>query len=181
MLRRRLLMAAGVLGVFAAGVALGLLLPRGAARATSDVRPGNAGNGEAVPRLEDWRYPGAVSRAYEGSPGFEDNGRLVVTPLHLQLWATPDDCDKVTAFYATKCGFDLKGGGDGGGSRMRGADLWAYLGVNDKEAGPLREQYLRRRCGSYDLTVVITRVRDEGRTRIALVYEPKVVESVPPK
>jgi hypothetical protein len=175
MARKHVLIATALLAVFAAGVGLGMAVQAAAGEKVSGSNRTAAANKEPAPPLEDWRYPGASDRGHEGSAGVEENGRLVVPPTHIQVWATPDDLDKVVAFYGRKCGFEQTGGGAGSGSRGRGDEIWVYFNPRTAQSGPSRETYLRRRGPSYDLTVCVTRLRGEGPTRIALVYEPKVL------
>jgi len=185
---RRLLIGVGLLALFAAGVGLGMFvqsrlqpaLAEAVARRYLDLARSLGGEsqpGLPAPPLADWRYPGAHEYGTTTGTSLEINGQIIKPPPSYVRSTTPDDYDKVVAFYAEKGGFHHTSGSafEGntqGESNVVLSDDWNPERSDKSRA--IRALCLRRRCGSYDLTVFITRAHGEGHTHIVLLYEPKV-------
>jgi hypothetical protein len=191
-MRKRLLIGICLLALFAAGVGLGMFVQyrlqiavaEATARQVLDLARGFAGEGDPgppAPALEDWHYPGAIEQGSIKGTSLEINGQIVKPAPIYVLWGTPDDYDKVVAFYAEKGGFKQIGGqGFEGNTRGESnvvlSDDWNPERNPDGsgKSRPIRALCLRRRCGSYDLAIFITRAQGEGHTHIVLLYERKV-------
>lgn len=205
---RRLVMGAGVLALFAAGVGLGMFVQHrlqvGVASAGAEIatRPflqlakdfaGEGGPSGPAPPLEHWRYPGATEDSRGRGPSLGINGQTVRPAQEYLVLATADDYKKVAAHYATKLGFgatDFAGSDfptssyNSSGMSTEGGSLFAFLDGTDpgppSKARPVRVLCLRQTCGSYSVVVFITRAEKEAHTHVVLLYDPKVISSASP-
>jgi hypothetical protein len=185
---RRLLVGVGLLALFAAGVGLGMFMqsrlqPAVAevvARRYLDLTRSLAGESELglpAPPLTDWRYPGAREYGTTTGSSLEINGQIIRPAPSYVRSTTPDDYDKVVAFYAEKGGFHHTSGSAFEGNSQGESNVVLTDDWNPERSDKsrlVRALCMRRRCGSYDLTVFITRAHREGLTHIVLLYEPKV-------
>jgi hypothetical protein len=195
---RRLRIAVGLVVLFAAGIGLGMLvqykLQSGMAEATAEgaARPfvqlakGLAGEGDLgppAPPVDDWRYPDAAEQGRTKGGSLEVGGQTVKPAPFYVLWTTPDDYEKVVAFYGEKCGVGPTPGGGIGTKFQATADkvqTEVNFSLRDErvptaslDSRPVRVLCLRQRCGSYDVAVFITRAQGEKHTHIILLYEPR--------
>jgi hypothetical protein len=184
-MRRRFLIGVGLLSLFAAGIGLGMFLHYklqiGVAEAVARLARGVVGEdkpGPPAPPLEDWRYPGADEKSSTGGMSLEVNGQVVKPAPTYVVWVTPDGYDQVAAFYGGKGGFSQTSGVGITSSTRGESNVVVGDDQNPDRPGTLRPVHavcLRRRCGSYDLVVFITRAQNEGHTHIVVLYEPKAV------
>ena len=180
-MRKRILIGIGLFAVFATGVGLGIFVKLEVAKSAWNFVRGVSGEGAPpAPPLEDWRYPDALEQGTTKGMSLDFNGQAVIPTPFYTLWATPDDYDKVVAFYAGKGGFKQTSGqayawNSGGETNVVLGDDWNPERNPDGSAKsrPIRALCLRRRCPSYDMAVFITRSGEEGHTHIVLLYEPK--------
>src|SRR6266849_1988981 len=113
LMRKRILIGICLLAVFAAGVGLGIFVKLEVAKAAWNVVRGITGYGAPgppAPPLEDWRYPDTLEHGTTKGMSLEINRQAVIPTPFYTLWATPDDYDKVVAFYAGKGGFKQTSG-----------------------------------------------------------------------
>jgi len=181
-MNRSVLVTAALLAALAVGIGIGYLVgrnnpgERGLAENPTVLKPGETG-----PDWKEWKYPGSADHESGQAGGGLDAG--VRSPMHYDLvMTTKDDYEKVLGFYAEKTGLSLvdndKGSGVGGGNH----ELWFVANdsssPNDvtgvsQEDRPVKTKLFGKRTPAYDLTMFISRAKDEKNTHIVLVYDLK--------
>ena len=191
-MRKNVLFTITAIAILAVGFVAGMLIQRqfqlAPVQFAADIVRDLAGTDElipAAPTWDDWKYPGADSKAKTGGVSLRLMDKLVLPAGQYGIWVTHDSYQDVVRFYAQKAHFKnpdsiAENGGVGNEfSAGTGDQPWlnAHLSnTRDREnsdAGALGVQCLIRRGRSYDITVFITRDASEDDTHIIVVYDPK--------
>jgi hypothetical protein len=122
--------------------------------------------------IAPWEYPGA--KKLGGATG---------GPLETALYVTGDDLDKVLKHFADKLGRDLKdvtataGGVEGTPEKQTASFNDSFRPYDDKTMKyPPRAVTMHvavQNTKTYTLTLIISRVKDEDHTHIAVTYVEK--------
>jgi serine/threonine protein kinase len=145
-----------------------------------------------LPPVEEWSYPGA--KVFRGSAGRreEEAGQLVKLVGHTTVSVTPDDYNKVAAFYADKLQMgplDLNkepnrtSGGRSSEGSSTGLVMTGWFADTIKpgkfDPRPVRVHCLMRRTPSHAVTVFISKSDGEDHTHIILAYDGKMAGAEP--
>jgi hypothetical protein len=179
-MNRTLFLAAGFLVAIVVGVVIGYLAGRNnlmagrIAENSTDQEPR-----EASLDWQQWKYPGC-SEHDSSLGGGGQMGKARVPSHYCLVMTTPDDYEQVLKFYADKKGFsDLAGSGSGtrASSNPDLFESWFVLsdslapdGVN--QSRPVKAKLFGKRTPTYDLTMLVSRAKDEKHTHIVLSYNP---------
>jgi len=189
-MRKALLAIAGML-LLAAGMAIGwLAAKRGAKAAEPTTTPGKpvfyyrAGDKDLLvpaPSWEEWKYP--ASRVDNSSTGGGTKvGEIDFSSADRVALVTPDDFDKVWAFYKEKC--KLRGPGDagsthrfdsGGNGQTMNIKIFDDIQAHTLQ-GPKSESVQARAFSvqsiRYNLIGFVYRPKASDSTCILLIYRP---------
>jgi hypothetical protein len=168
-MRKACLLGAAFVVVLAIGVGIGFAIPR----------PGQPPYKlrDPVPPWEDYKYPGAkiVSQCTGGGSSVQE---LELSGINCASMVTPDDFDKVVAFYGDRLKAEGNGSGIGNHIDVSAGPGGVIIGdsrVSLHQQGkdrPLRLTSLAVRTYPYDVVVFISRDREETETYITLYHHP---------
>jgi hypothetical protein len=187
-MRNPLILGISGIALLIAGAALGFLVQGQMRWGEVAGAPANGRTPLAsAPDISEWKYPGAEKGVENTGASLRDASgeKLLKLTGHAAVWTTPEDFDKVVAFYTNKLEVET----DDPAAKSDGMYSWTSAptvntpmakalipdttpaGTKALSARPVRVQCLFRRTTSYAVTVFVSRADSEDHTHIVVAYD----------